>query len=143
VQFGTVIGINIREDRTTGKPKGFGFVTFDSDAPAAAAIASMHGYSLEGRSLTVNAATLRGTGALESGVDDSWKTVPAPPPSAARQGQGKSGGSGGTGTGTGGKGGGKGGGKAVGKAGAGKVLGKDGKEHNTWDQWAGPVAKTS
>ncbi|KAJ1417036.1 hypothetical protein B484DRAFT_305050, partial [Ochromonadaceae sp. CCMP2298] len=61
-RFGTVIGINIREDRTTGKPKGFGFVTFDSDEPAAAAIASMHGYSLEGRPLTVNAATLRGTG---------------------------------------------------------------------------------
>lgn len=101
----------------TGKPKGFAFVTFEDEGSATSAIAGMHGYSYGGRSLTVNRASIRGSDEKTPGqseVDNSWKTVPLPAPSARPKS-----------------------GKATGK---GKVeTGK--KQAATWDQWAGPITK--
>ena len=37
-KYGNIIGINVREDRQTGKPKGFAFVTFEEEAAAAQAM---------------------------------------------------------------------------------------------------------
>jgi len=118
-QFGCIIGVNIREDRLTGKPKGFAFVTYDDDESASRAIAGMHNYSYGGRTLTVNQASVRGSDAKndEPDVDNSWKTVPILAPSA----RGKK-------TGQDGK-------KSTGSAKAGE------KPQATWDHWAGPVAK--
>ena len=56
---GKVRGINLRTDRDTGKAKGYGFITFDCVEDAENAIA-MNGYVLDGRRLTVSAATRRG-----------------------------------------------------------------------------------
>ncbi len=101
----------------TGKPKGFAFVTFEDDGSAASAIAGMHGYSYGGRSLTVNRASIRGSDEKvpgQSEVDNSWKTVPIPAPSARPKS-----------------------GKAADKSKA--DTGK--KQAATWDQWAGPITK--
>lgn len=99
--FGQIIGVSIRKDRLTNKPKGFAFVSFATADAAPEAIRSMHGYVFAGRPLTVNLADKRG-GKDESGGDDhesdgekgagggsestrrvkkdnSWKTVPDPP----------------------------------------------------------------
>mmetsp|Transcript_20486 Transcript_20486/g.34280 ORF Transcript_20486/g.34280 Transcript_20486/m.34280 type:complete len:133 (+) Transcript_20486:328-726(+) len=127
VQYGTIVGVNIREDRATGKPKGFAFVTFASVESAEQAIRSMHGHSFEGRSLTVNHANQRGSKGVEgikkeAPKDDSWKTIPSPAPSFNT-----------------------GGGKldrnkkptipAENK----KVSQNHEKKKKTWEQWAGPV----
>lgn len=121
MQYGTIIGVNIREDRLTGKPKGFAFVTFEDDEAATRAISSMNNYSYGGRTLTVNQASIRGSDVKnESDVDNSWKTVPTPAPSAAK---GK---------------------KADGKDGKKTAAnGKTAKPQATWDHWAGPVAKAA
>jgi len=105
----------------TGKPKGFAFVTFEDDEAATHAIASMNNYSYGGRTLTVNQASIRGSDAKnESDVDNSWKTVPTPAPSAAK---GK---------------------KVDGKDGKkAPANGKTAKPQATWDHWAGPVAKAA
>ena len=62
-EYGEVIGVNIRKDRKTDKSKGFAFVTFAPTAIDAAnhAISKMHLYEHEGRKLTVNLATARGS----------------------------------------------------------------------------------
>ena len=59
-QYGEIVGVNLRTDRSTGKKKGFGFVTFKTSAAAAAAIAGANGAMFQGRVLTVNVADERG-----------------------------------------------------------------------------------
>jgi RNA recognition motif-containing protein len=111
-QYGRIIGVNIREDRNTGKAKGFAFVTFDEVESASRAIAAMNNYSYGGRTLTVSLASIRGSDAktqVKKVIDDSWKTVPIPPRS-------------------------KNGVQSAPAAGA-------AKPRATWDQWAGPVQK--
>ena len=56
---GTVTEANVMMDRTTGRPRGFGFVTMSSPAEAQKAIESMNGAQLGGRALTVNIARPR------------------------------------------------------------------------------------
>jgi len=56
---GTVVEANLMTDRTTGRPRGFGFVTMSSDAEAQAAQTALNGHSLDGRPLTVNVARPR------------------------------------------------------------------------------------
>mmetsp|Transcript_7195 Transcript_7195/g.10699 ORF Transcript_7195/g.10699 Transcript_7195/m.10699 type:complete len:141 (+) Transcript_7195:50-472(+) len=75
---GKVIGINLRVDRNTGKQRGFGFVTFEDPASALSAIHDLHGTDFFGRTLTVSAATARGSASESSqgDVDTSWKTAP-------------------------------------------------------------------
>jgi len=77
--YGTVIGVNLRTDRLTGRPKGFGFVTFSSISEAEAAITALHGSQLHGRTLTVNTADVRGS-KEESAAKPEWVTTPTPRP---------------------------------------------------------------
>ncbi len=55
-QFGTLTDVYIANDRETGRPRGFAFVTFASEAESKLAIEKMNGADLDGRSLTVNEA---------------------------------------------------------------------------------------
>lgn len=55
-QFGTISSATIIIDKMSGRSKGFGFVEFEDDAAADAAVAAMNGAELEGRTLTVNEA---------------------------------------------------------------------------------------
>ena len=57
--FGTVVETTIMMDRTTQRPRGFGFVTMATPEDAERAIQSMNGKSVDGRPLTVNAARPR------------------------------------------------------------------------------------
>jgi len=53
---GTVTEANLMMDRTTGRPRGFAFVTMGSPEEAQKAIEAMNGATLDGRALTVNEA---------------------------------------------------------------------------------------
>jgi len=53
---GTVTEANLMMDRTTGRPRGFGFVTMSSPEEAQKAIAALNGTLVDGRNLTVNEA---------------------------------------------------------------------------------------
>ena len=55
-QAGTVVEAMILTDKMTGRSRGFGFVTMNSDEEAQAAIDLWHGKELDGRKLTVNIA---------------------------------------------------------------------------------------
>ena len=57
--FGTVTEVNLMMDRTTGRPRGFGFVTMGTDEEAQKAIAGMNGKEMDGRAMTVNVARPR------------------------------------------------------------------------------------
>ena len=54
-QLGAVESVSIITDRDTGRSKGFGFVSMDSEA-ADKAIAQFNGTDFNGRALTVNEA---------------------------------------------------------------------------------------
>src|SRR6187455_3321560 len=55
-QHGSVTSAQVIMDRDTGRSKGFGFVEMGSDQEAQAAISSLNGKEMEGRTLTVNEA---------------------------------------------------------------------------------------
>ncbi len=55
-QFGNVTDVYIANDRETGRPRGFAFVTFSTEEESKAAIEKMNGADLDGRALTVNEA---------------------------------------------------------------------------------------
>jgi cold-inducible RNA-binding protein len=55
-QYGSVTDVYIANDRETGRPRGFGFVTFSTDTEAKLAAEKMNGTDLGGRQLTVNEA---------------------------------------------------------------------------------------
>ena len=56
---GTVTETNLMMDRTTGRPRGFAFITMATPEEAQKAIASLNGSELDGRTLTVNVAKPR------------------------------------------------------------------------------------
>src|SRR5436190_3017949 len=56
---GTVVEANLMVDRTSGRPRGFAFVTMSSPEEAQKAIEAMNGANLDGRNLTVNEARPR------------------------------------------------------------------------------------
>jgi RNA recognition motif-containing protein len=56
---GSVVQVDIPQDRMTNKPRGFGFVTMSSKQEADAAVDALNGSELHGRSLTVNEARPR------------------------------------------------------------------------------------
>jgi len=59
IAFGTVTEANLMMDRTTGRPRGFGFVTMSTPEEAQKAIDGLNGKDLGGRALTVNIARPR------------------------------------------------------------------------------------
>lgn len=61
-QSGTVNDVHIVQDRFSGESKGFGFVEMPENAEAQAAITALNGYSLGGRTLSVNEARPREEG---------------------------------------------------------------------------------
>ncbi|HEY6228375.1 MAG TPA: RNA-binding protein [Verrucomicrobiae bacterium] len=58
-QAGGVISVNIMQDRTTGRSRGFAFVEMASPADAEKAISMFHQKDFQGRPLTVNEARPR------------------------------------------------------------------------------------
>src|SRR5215471_6805454 len=56
---GTVVEANLVTDRTTGRPRGFAFVTMSSPEEAQKAIDALNGKELGGRALSVNIARPR------------------------------------------------------------------------------------
>ena len=56
---GTVSSVSVVTDKYTGQSKGFGFVEMSTDAEADAAINTLNGTMLGGRTLTVNEAKPR------------------------------------------------------------------------------------
>jgi len=57
-EFGEVDSVSLINDRETGRPRGFGFVSMD-DAAAADAIAALNGADMGGRALRINEAEER------------------------------------------------------------------------------------
>ncbi len=57
---GTVDSVNVIMDRETGRPRGFAFVEMADAQSAAAAIDTLNGREIGGRSLRVNEAEERG-----------------------------------------------------------------------------------
>ena len=55
-QFGNVVSANVIVDRNSGRSKGFGFVEFDSEETANAAIEGLNGKELDGRAVVVSVA---------------------------------------------------------------------------------------
>jgi cold-inducible RNA-binding protein len=58
-QHGPVNEINVIMDKMTGKPRGFAFVTMNTQEGATAAIQALNGKDWKGRALTVNEARPR------------------------------------------------------------------------------------
>lgn len=58
-QAGTVLAVNIMQDRTTGRSRGFAFVEMGSKDDAEKAISMLHQQDFQGRPLTVNEARPR------------------------------------------------------------------------------------
>ena len=58
-QHGPVTEVNLMMDRTTGRPRGFGFVTMATKEGADAATQALNGSDVGGRALTVNEARPR------------------------------------------------------------------------------------
>ncbi len=58
-EFGEVISCKIINDRDTGRSKGFAFVEMDNQDSGKAAIETLDGKEVEGRSLKVNEARPR------------------------------------------------------------------------------------
>lgn len=57
--YGVVDESRVIMDRDTGRSKGFGFVEMPDGTAARTAIAKLQGYTMEGRTLTVNEAKPR------------------------------------------------------------------------------------
>lgn len=66
-EYGSVSSAKIMMDRETGRSKGFGFVEMASPEVAQAAIAALHGMSVEGRSIVVSLARPREEGGRSGG----------------------------------------------------------------------------
>jgi len=55
-RFGKLTEVKVITDRMTGRSRGFGFITFETDEAAQAAMSEMDGTTLDGRTITVNEA---------------------------------------------------------------------------------------
>jgi hypothetical protein len=58
-RFGSVLDAAVIPDHSTGKSRGFGFVTFENAPDAEEAVKRMNGFELDGRSIRVNRAEAR------------------------------------------------------------------------------------
>lgn len=124
--FGDVADARVITDRETGRSRGFGFITYETEEEASAALKEMNGATLDGRAIKVDSAQDKGrTGGGGGG------------------GGGRSGGFGGGGGGFGGGGGGFGGGgrgggfggAGGGGRGGGRDRGGRGGRDRDRDQW--------
>lgn len=59
-KYGEITDVFLPTDRMSGRPRGFGFVTFSTKASADEAIANLNGKDLDGRTITVNYPKPRG-----------------------------------------------------------------------------------
>ncbi|KAH7857655.1 hypothetical protein Vadar_015057 [Vaccinium darrowii] len=57
--FGEVVDAKVITDRDTGRSRGFGFVSFDTEESANSALSAMDGQPLDGRNVRVSIATER------------------------------------------------------------------------------------
>jgi cold-inducible RNA-binding protein len=71
-QFGTVSNVTIVKERETGRPRGFAFVEMSDKGEAATAIQELNLKEIDGRSVTVNEARPRTTGAARRGGGGRW-----------------------------------------------------------------------
>ncbi len=58
-QAGVVVSVNVMQDRTTGRSRGFAFIEMASQQDAENAISMFHEKDFQGRALTVNEARPR------------------------------------------------------------------------------------
>jgi hypothetical protein len=58
-KFGTITDTAILTDRSTGRSRGFGFVTFEDRKDGAQAVEQLNGFELDGHRIVVNVATKR------------------------------------------------------------------------------------
>ncbi len=58
-EFGTVSQASVVMDKMTGRSRGFGFVEFEDDAAADAAVEKMNNADVDGRKIVVNEARPR------------------------------------------------------------------------------------
>jgi cold-inducible RNA-binding protein len=58
-QAGSVVGVNIMQDRATGRSRGFAFIEMSTPEDASKAITMFHQKDFQGRPLTVNEARPR------------------------------------------------------------------------------------
>merc|ERR1719408_328873 len=72
--FGKIVSCRTQKD-SEGRPRGFGFVSFDAPSAAQAAIAGMHGFPVEGKWLKVQ--LKKGD---EQAMTPGMPGVPPPPP---------------------------------------------------------------
>ena len=61
-KYGKVVEARVITDRETGRPRGFGFVTFETSVQADDALAAMNGFELQGREIRVDKPTPKGAG---------------------------------------------------------------------------------
>ena len=54
--YGNVVSATVVKDRRSGRSKGYGFVEFENDSEAKAAIEGLNGKELQGRNIVVNEA---------------------------------------------------------------------------------------
>lgn len=54
-QFGKIVSVNVIKDKYTGRSKGFGFIEFEGEEQAKAAV-SLDGNDMDGRPLRVSVA---------------------------------------------------------------------------------------
>ena len=66
-KFGTVTDVALITDSKTGRPKGFGFITFESSEAANEAIKELDGTDLGGRSIKVSIAREKESGGSRGG----------------------------------------------------------------------------
>lgn len=72
-EYGEISELALIMDRDTGRPKGFGFITFATQSAAEKAL-ELNGRDVGGRALKVNIATdkPRGAGGFKGGQRSRW-----------------------------------------------------------------------
>lgn len=56
IKYGEIVDVAVISDSSTGRSRGFGFITFSNEADAEKAKTEMNGKDIEGRKIVVNIA---------------------------------------------------------------------------------------